>query len=132
MKEVDILIVDDRQVWRDTLVDTLVSEPYSVETATNYIEASHALATNHYKLAVVDIRLMAADAENEDGLRLLADIERAGLNTKVIIVTGPGTEQHKQIANQSQRLLAFINKREFSIAEFRDLVRQAVSRAKSS
>lgn len=126
MKEFDILIVDDRQNWRDTLTDTLASQPYTVDTTTNYTEAAHALVTNHYRLAIVDIRLLAADGENEDGLRLLNEIDNIGIDTKIIIVAGPGTERQKEIANRSPRLLAYINKHEFNVTMFRNLVRQAL------
>ena len=124
--EVDVLVVDDDQEWRDSLVDIMETEQYSVETATNYAEASHALATKHFKLAVLDIRLVDADPENEDGLRLLAYIDKASLDTKVIIITAYGTEQHKQTAGQSPRFLDFIHKKEFDLPGFRALVRQAV------
>lgn len=128
----DILIVDDIQEWRDQLVDATADEYYSVETADSYAAASLALEKSHFKLAVVDIRLVDAEAENEDGLRLLADIDRAGLDTTIIIVTGYGTEQHRKTASQSPRLLAFIDKDDFNLTDFRSLVRQAVERSESS
>jgi DNA-binding NtrC family response regulator len=74
----------------------------------------------------MDIRLVDADPANEDGLRLLADIDEAGLDTKVIIVTGHGTPEQGETARQSPNYLDFIKKDEFDLARFRDLVRQAV------
>lgn len=135
-EELDILVVDDYQEWRDQLMDVIAPEQYSAMTTTNYAEASHALETNYFKLAVVDIRLVDADEKNEDGLRLLADIDKAGLDTKVIIMTGFGpkerVEQQKRIASQSPRLLDFIYKPEFNASKFREIVRHAVGRAEPS
>jgi len=123
--ELDILIVDDEQRWRDQLVDVIANELYSVHTAKNYDEASNALLSNYFKLAIVDIRLVDADPNNEDGLRLLADIDKANLKTKVIIVTGfetQQTEEQKRRANQSPRLLDFVRKGELNVAKFRRLI----------
>lgn len=131
--ELDILIVDDEQRWRDQLVDVIASELYSVHTAKNYDEASNALLSNYFKLAIVDIRLVDADPNNEDGLRLLADIDKANLKTKVIIVTGfetQQTEEQKRKANQSPRLLDFVRKGELDVAEFRKLISHTIGEKK--
>jgi len=125
-KEVDVLIVDDEKNWRDQLKDILINDGYSVEIANSYDEGSGALTTSHFKLAILDIRLVDADPNNEDGLRLMADIDKARLSTKVIIVTGYGEERHKQIASLSSRLLGFTNKSSFSVPIFRELIRQAL------
>jgi signal transduction histidine kinase len=125
--EADILIVDDDDQWRSALVKILGPGQYSVETASNYAEASRALATTHFKLAILDVRLVDTDPENKDGLRLSEDIDKAGLDTKVIIVTGYGTEQDELIARQSPRLLSFIDKGKMNTSKLRELVCQAVS-----
>jgi CheY-like chemotaxis protein len=125
-EEIDVLIVDDRKRWQDMLVDAITSRHYTFKIATNYTEARHALEINQFKLAVMDIRLVDADPVNEDGLRLLADIDEAGLDTKVIIVTGYGTPEQREAARQNPNFLDFIKKDEFDLATFRDLVRQAV------
>lgn len=124
--KVSALVVDDDQKWRDTFVDIMQSERLSVVSAANYAEATHAFATKRFKLAVLDKRLVDADPENRDGLRLLEDIDKAGLETKVIIVTGYGTKQDEQAAKQSSRLLDFMDKKEFNLSRFRELVRQTV------
>jgi DNA-binding NtrC family response regulator len=124
--------VDDKRKWREMLSKFIANGQYSVKTATSYAEASHALATSRFKLVIVDISLVDTDPENEDGLRLLADIDKAGLDTKVIIVTGYGTEEKKEIASQSPRLVAFIHKHEIELSNFRRLVRQAVGRVEPS
>jgi signal transduction histidine kinase len=130
-KDLDILIVDDKQEWRDQLMDIIEGERYSIETAAGYAEAWRTLETNHFRLAIVDIRLVDADERNEDGLRLLTSIDRAGLDTQVIIVTGHSTEERRQTARQSSRLLAFIDKSQIDVPRLRELIRQGVQRRAS-
>jgi signal transduction histidine kinase/CheY-like chemotaxis protein len=128
--EVDILIVDDTPNWRNKLVNIVKPERYSVETAANYAEASRALMTSHFNLAIVDIRLEDSDPENKDGLRLLAEVDQAGLDTQVIMITGYWTEQYEQTARQSPRLVDFIKKGDIEVSKFRELVRRVLGRAK--
>ncbi len=132
--EMDILIVDDEQRWREQLVDIVVNEQCSVHAAKNYNEATKALAIHDFKLAIMDIRLVDADPNNEDGLRLLADIDRANLKTKVIIVTGFETQQieeQKRKARQSPRLLDFFRKGELEITKLRELIHSGINRNNS-
>ena len=125
-EECDILIVEDEPMWSAQLVEVLASDhQYIFRTAKNYEEARHALESNRFKLVVLDIRLKDSGEKNEDGLHLLADLEKIDGGTRAIIVTGFGTKQHEQIAKQSSRLIAFIHKKEFNISRFRRLVRQA-------
>ncbi len=122
----DILIVDDDLEWREQLIDVMASEQYSVEKASNYATASHALQIHHFKLAIIDIDLEGGDSGNRDGLRLLMDIDKDNLDTNVIIVTGTGIEEGEVTAHQSRRLRGFIDKKEFDLHHFRALARQAL------
>lgn len=118
----DILIVDDEKEWCEQLFDAVESENFSIEAVENYEAASHALLTNHFKLAIVDIRLVDGDPRNKDGLRLLADIDKDNLDTKVIIVTGYGTKDDEEIARQSPKLQDFIYKNKLNFPDFCALV----------
>ena len=129
--QIDVLVVDDDEPWRNTLVRALGNEQLSVETASSYSEASNIISSSRVWLVVLDLSLKA-DPENRDGLRLLSDVEKAGLNIQVIVVTGYGAEQDRQVAERSQRLLAFINKREFEVPRFRELVTQSLKRSLST
>lgn len=122
----DVLIVDDDQDWCTTLSDVLSSEGYSTRTASKYSEASRALEEHHFKLAILDVRLVDADPGNKDGLRLLADIDKAGMPTQVIIFTTHGTEIDKRAAEESPRLVEFITKAAFDLSHFTDVVNNAL------
>jgi signal transduction histidine kinase/CheY-like chemotaxis protein len=122
----DILIVDDEKEWRDQLLDTMETEKYSIDIADSYEAASYAFSTNHFKLAILDIRLVDSDPKNKDGLRLLADIDKSNLDTKVIIVTGYGTKEDEEIARQSPKLTDFIYKNKLNFLDFSKQVRKIV------
>jgi DNA-binding NtrC family response regulator len=66
----------------------------------------------------IDIRLQDADDSNVEGLELLEEIDKAGLDLKVIIMTGYGTAQTEKRARKSPRCVGFIKKEEFDIRQF--------------
>ena len=128
----DILVVEDESAWRETLMDCLATEQYTTMTANDYATAVSALRDYQFKLVILDIRLEDADPQNEDGMRLLADIENAGSEAKVIIVTGHGTDEQKQTARRSARVLHVIDKLHFKLEYFQDAVSSVVGRTRTS
>jgi len=78
-----LLIVDDEQVVRDSLVHWFTEEGYRVEAAASAAEALARLATGDVDLIVADIRMPGMD-----GLELLERIQSEQLDTVVIIMTG--------------------------------------------
>jgi signal transduction histidine kinase len=127
--EKDILIVDDEVKWHDQVKDSILTtkERYLTETATNYIEAIDALERSHFKVAIVDLSLVYEDPENTDGFRLLDDMDKANLDTKVIMVSGYWTEQTEREARENHRVLACIHREGFNVPEFREIIRRAIN-----
>ncbi len=78
-----ILIVDDEQVVRDSLVHWFTEEGYRVEAAASAAEALARLAAGDLDLIIADIRMPGMD-----GLELLERIQSEQLDTAVIIMTG--------------------------------------------
>ena len=70
-----ILLVEDDDKTSDPIIRWLKEEDYLVRLATSYGEAKTALESDHFHLAVLDIRLVDEDPDNEEGLQLLEDIE---------------------------------------------------------
>jgi len=78
-----LLIVDDEQVVRDSLVHWFTEEGYRVEAAATAAEALARLAAGDVDLIIADIRMPGMD-----GLELLERIQSEQLDAAVIIMTG--------------------------------------------
>jgi len=78
-----ILIVDDEQVVRDSLLHWFSEEGYEVEVAASAGEALSRLAARDLDLVIADIRMPGMD-----GLELLEKIRSEQLDTSVIVMTG--------------------------------------------
>jgi signal transduction histidine kinase len=128
-EQVDVLIVDDTPVWRDDLRDALPSEHCSFRMADSYAEAMRQLASTRFKLAILDLRLVHADEQNKDGLRLLQHIDEQGLGTKVIVITGYGDLFDRQPAGRSANLVGVLSKGDFDLQQYRELVRRGLRAA---
>lgn len=103
----NILVVDDAADWRDLFQSSLKRSKYNVDTAASYQEAMEKLARNLVELVIVDLRLDLADEHNRDGMILLTELNRRGINA--LVITGYGTAKLKQQAN-SLEAITFIEK----------------------
>ena len=86
-----ILVVDDLPDWRATLGGLLEDAGYDVQVADSSTNALELLRTDHFDVAVLDIRLDETDEGNTEGLDLAAEIKRHWPATKVVMITGYGT-----------------------------------------
>ena len=84
-----ILIVDDDQGVRKTLLEILTKEGYSVDTADNGKTAIQKSETKFYNLALIDIRL-----PDMDGTKLLRKIKDTTPKMIKMIITGYPTLQN--------------------------------------
>lgn len=88
MKSGRILVVDDRENWRLTFQGILEPRGYLVEIADSYEIALQALYRDIFHLAIVDVRLVDHEADNTDGLKLIAVINKDYWPTVTIPLTG--------------------------------------------
>jgi CheY-like chemotaxis protein len=91
-----ILLVEDDENAYDPIIRWLKEESYVVRLATSYAEAKTALETDHFHLAIIDIRLIDDDQENMEGLKLLDDIEQLQLRDVMptIIITAVKNKEY--------------------------------------
>jgi len=82
-EKLSILIVDDEQVVRDSLVHWFTEEGYEVEAAETAPEALARLAGRDTDLVIADIRMPGMD-----GMELLDKIKAEQLDSGVIMMTG--------------------------------------------
>lgn len=98
-----ILLVEDDESSYDPISRWLKEEGFVVRLATSYREAKSALETDHFHLAIIDMRLVDEDKNNEEGLQLLEDIEQLQLQNimPTIVITA-----YPQFASKAWELKA--------------------------
>lgn len=77
-----ILVIEDEPEMRENIVRSLQTEAYVVETADDYYSAREKLGIYQYDCILLDIGLPGGD-----GLSLLEEVQKDGLQTGVIIVS---------------------------------------------
>ncbi len=125
-----VLIVDDYADWRGLLSGLLEREGHLVHVVATKEEALAYIAENKdLDLAVLDIRLIDVDENNEDGIQLLAEIGRELSFTRVIMITGYGTMETQRKAFKQYRAFDFFSKAQFDSEEFKEAFQQAIEQA---
>ena len=125
-----VLIVDDYSDWRDMLSGLLEREGHQTEAvgtlaaAINYINENKDL-----DLVVLDIRLVETEENNEDGMRLLAEIRKRLPFTRVVMVTGYGTMETQRKAFKEFQAFDFLSKAQFDSEEFRRSFQDAIEQS---
>ena len=133
-KKMSVLVVDDDDNWRPLLV-TLLNDEFVVDNEANYDNALHRILSRKipYHVIVTDIRYVDEEKENEDGLRLVEQLNRLGEYTKSIVITGyPSIDTAKRAVGRLAAfdyLEKFPASGEFDIAGFQSIVRKAATEA---
>lgn len=86
-----VLIVDDEPTILLTLSHFLKCKETGVSTAGSIEEAQNALASEKFDLVIADVRL--GGMRSREGLDLLGHIKELSPETKVIIMTGYGSDE---------------------------------------
>ncbi|MFO7680477.1 MAG: response regulator [Chloroflexota bacterium] len=107
-----LLLVEDQEAFYGPIVRWLEEEGYQVTLETSLADALTCLDTGHYHLAIVDIRLQDDDPQNQDGMKLLEEIERRGLNEVMpcIVLTAYANVENILKATQVRHVARFIEK----------------------
>jgi len=122
-----VLIVDDYSDWRNMLSGLIEREGHLVETVSTRAAALACIDENKdLDLVILDIRLVETEENNEDGMRLLAEIRKRLSFTRVIMVTGYGTMETQRKAFKEFQAFDFFNKAQFDSDDFRRSFQDAV------
>jgi CheY-like chemotaxis protein len=115
-----ILIVDDREDWREILIETLEEGGYVVDSADTVKGALVKLSQNFYHLLILDIRLEDSDTTNEEGMALLGELERCGVSAglEIIMLSAYGTMEQMREAFRQYNVADFASKTKFLDEEF--------------
>ncbi|MGB3096256.1 MAG: response regulator, partial [Candidatus Deferrimicrobiaceae bacterium] len=84
--KVNILIVDDEEIVRESLANWLEEDGYEVEAAENGARALERLPAKDWNLAMVDLKMPGMD-----GIQLMDEIRKVRPDTIVIIMTAYAT-----------------------------------------
>ncbi|MHC4476603.1 MAG: sigma-54-dependent transcriptional regulator [Planctomycetota bacterium] len=82
MKKESILVVEDEDIMRESLVDWFSSEDHSVAAASDGDKALEDFDLEDYDVMIVDLKL-----PGRDGLSVLSEVRVKNPNAKVIIIT---------------------------------------------
>ena len=125
-----VLIVDDYADWRDMLSGLMEREGHRVEAVGTRAAALAYIDENRdLDLVILDIRLIETEENNEDGMRLLAEIRKRLAFTRVIMVTGYGTMETQRKAFRDFQAFDFFSKAQFDSDEFRQAFQDAIEQA---
>src|SRR5689334_9171280 len=122
-----VLIIDNLPQWRDALVEMLGDSDYHADAAATITEALQLLDENFYHVLVADIRMEETDESNIDGMDLLRELDKGGLNeaTKVIMLSAYGTVEQMRISFRDFKVADFLSKDKFNKRVFLESVRRA-------
>lgn len=80
-----ILVAEDEEIMRITVLDHLRIQGWQVDEATNGTDALALVKKNRYDLIITDIRMPGIDGE-----KLLDEVKQFAPRTEVILITAHG------------------------------------------
>lgn len=127
-KQGRILVVDDKQDWRDTAVETLRQAGFEAEAVGTLFQARSCLEQGLYHLLILDIRL--DNDSNDDGLAFLRELDGQGLTDaiQVVMFSNYGTKEYMRETFRDHRIADFIEKSPFDEQKFVEDVRRVFSK----
>jgi CheY-like chemotaxis protein len=122
-----ILLVEDLEQFHGPITRWLQEEGYCVATATSYAEAFSRLESDHFHVAIVDVRLEEEDENDEEGMKLLEDMETMQLRGVMpsIILTARATKENILAAWHERGVFRFVEKKPGYRSQLMEAVRQA-------
>src|SRR5713101_4676057 len=111
-----VLVVDDLEKWRKTLVEALKREGFHVDSASTAAQVLELLNETFYHLLLLDIRLNDSDQSNIDGMELLLNLQQRRLSEaiKVIMLSAHDTKEQIITAFAEHGVADFLPKDNFT------------------
>jgi len=123
------LLVEDDLSWQGILTEILTDHGLQVDCTDNLQSAIEKVHAHPYRLAVVDLSLAGEDHHNQDGLQVLAAIQRFVPGCSSILLTGHASVEIAVAAIQDYGAHTCLQKENFRRAEFREIVHQALAKS---
>lgn len=89
----NLLIVDDEADLRELLVEQLATDSYQIQTAVDGAQGLQMIRDAHSKGDPIDAVLSDINMPKLNGLDLLAEVRKAGLETPFVFLTGYGDKE---------------------------------------
>src|SRR5258708_5096021 len=107
-----ILVVDDDEIWRSEVVETLQREGYIAEAASTKYQALEKLNTALFHLAILDICLQDINPANTEGMDILRELKDRHRNEtiKVIMLSSHDTREHMRTTFRDYVVVDFLSK----------------------
>ncbi len=121
------LIVEDDPSWQEILTDILTDFDLKIDLTDNLQDAVERLRSKPYRLAIIDLSLEGEDHSNQDGLEVLRAVQRHAPGCVSIMLTGYASVELAVAVIQDYGAMTCLRKETFRRAEFRKVVRQALS-----
>lgn len=121
------LIVEDDPSWQSILTEIMVDYGLKVDISNNYPVAVEKLRTTPYRLAIVDLSLVAQDHNNQDGLKILESIQQFAPECVSILLTGHASVELAVRVIQGYGAYTCLRKETFRRSEFREIIHQALA-----
>ena len=99
-----LLVVDDEDLFRNSLVKLLTMEGYSVLSASDGNEALGLIKENKFQLVITDLKMPGMN-----GMELMQEIQKLSPDTKVVIITAHG-EWNTYLEAMERGAFEYLNK----------------------
>jgi DNA-binding NarL/FixJ family response regulator len=125
------LLVEDDPSWQGILTEILNDYGLQVDCTDHLAAATEMVRAHPYRVAIVDLSLAGEDHHNQDGLQVLAAIQRFIPGCSSILLTGHASVEIAVAAIQEFGAHTCLQKENFRRAEFREIVHQALAKSTS-
>lgn len=120
------LLVEDDRMWEELLSEMLQDLGFTVHHVATYQAAEQAIIEGPYELGLFDVSLVAANHENQDGLRVLEEFRAHYPTTPAIILTGFATVDLTIQALTQLKANDFLRKEQFERRRFQETVQRVL------
>jgi ActR/RegA family two-component response regulator len=124
-----VLIVEDYESWRRRYEKRLTQLGYKVIGADGLQGASDLISRHFFHAALIDMRLVDADASNEQGMVVLERLLQVGENTGTIVLTGYPPKRERE-AFVKYRVVDFLQKETLEEVQLFEALERAMEQSK--
>ena len=118
--DVSVLVIDDEEVLRSTLLESLSGCGYKVDTAVDGVDGITKLMQKAYNVVILDLRM-----PRKKGLEVLDVIKKRNSKLPVIVISGVAREDEFDSAKEAGAFGCL--RKPFDLNELREIVKKAIT-----